>query len=94
MYNSLSIDDLLWFLKKPFEVRGIRNDGTQFTLTLKVYTGCSMFQCQPWSRQNIVKHFMTGRQQNPEHGTFRNIPEQGKLSQNKWKKVIKNSDSQ
>ena len=24
-----------------------------------------------------------GRQQNPEHGTFRNIPEQGKLSQNK-----------
>jgi len=27
-----------------------------------------------------------GRQQNPEHGTFRNIPEKGKLSQNKWKK--------
>ena len=24
-----------------------------------------------------------GRQQNPEYGTFRNIPEQGKLSQNK-----------
>jgi len=27
-----------------------------------------------------------GRQQKPEHGTFRNIPEQGKLSQNKGKK--------
>ena len=26
---------------------------------------------------------LMGRQQNPEHGTFRNIPEQGKLSQNK-----------
>ena len=35
-----------------------------------------------------------GRQQNPEHGTFRNIPEQGKLSQKKWKNERKRSKKQ
>jgi len=32
---------------------------------------------------NSDQGLFLGRQQNPEHGTFRNIPEQGKLSQNK-----------
>ena len=50
-----------------------------------------------FTNNSLTKSPRSGRQQNREHGTFRNnpehnsgifrnIPEQGKLSQNKWKK--------
>ena len=46
--------------------------------------GCSgMFHVPGFVNALSVARPTDGRQQNPEHGTFRNIPEQGKLSQNK-----------